>query len=133
MSDDETHFELLYPSEYIKAAELRGRDVSLTIKSVSVEELQLRGQNKTKSKPVVTFEERPKRFVMNRTNAEIIATAIGSKYTKDWVGRRITLYPTTTLFGKKTVECIRVRERLPEQSKGRSKAVDSEPELGNQE
>jgi len=34
--------------------------------------------------------------------------------TEDWVGQRITIFATTTEFGGKTMDCIRVRPHRPE-------------------
>jgi hypothetical protein len=107
-----THYKLMYPSDYVSAADFKGKDVSLTIKHVSVDELPVAGSTKKERRPVVSFGETPKKLVLNKTNAKTIAKLLGV-YTSEWIGRRITLYPTMTKFGKEDVECIRVRDRLP--------------------
>ena len=113
MSDEsDSHWKLMFPSEYLAAADFRGKDVTLTIKSVTVEDLPLAGTSDKERRPVVRFHESPKRFVMNKTNAKSIAKLHGN-ITSRWTGKRVSLYPTMTKFGRESVECIRVREQLP--------------------
>lgn len=103
--------ELAFPSRFIGAADLKGKDVTLTVADVSMEDLLLKGGKKTR-KVVIGFEKTPKLMVCNKTNAVTIADLLGSEM-KGWIGKRITLYPTTTKMGPKTVSCVRVRETLP--------------------
>jgi hypothetical protein len=116
MSDDvtNTHWRLAFPTDYLAAADFRGRDVTLQIKSVALEDLPLAGTSKTERRPVVTFAKTPKKLVLNKTNSKTIAKLLGP-YMSKWAGKQITLYPTTTEFGRETVECIRVRGKLPAQ------------------
>lgn len=103
--------QLLFPSEYVGAGDLKGRDVTLTIADVQVADLRLQG-GASKKKPVVFFTGTPKKLVMNKTNAKIIAALHGAEASL-WVGKRITLYPTKTQCGGAQVDCVRVREKLP--------------------
>lgn len=109
----EGHWRLLFPTDYVAAPELKGKDANVTIKSVSVEELPLAGRSDTERRPVIRFAETPKKLVLNKTNAKVLAKLLGPEL-REWVGKRITLYPTTTKFGPETVDCIRVRPKLPE-------------------
>ncbi len=102
---------LLFPSEFVQAVELKGKDVAVTITKVERADLPMVG-GKKKMAPVVHFQESPKKFVLNKTNCGTIADLHGTDAGL-WVGKRITLYPTTTKFGGKTVDCIRVRETVP--------------------
>jgi len=111
---------LLFPNDYLAAVEFKGKDVTLTVKSVKVEELRMRGGAK-ESKPVLTFVETPKKLVCNKTNADSIAQMYGSEASA-WVGKRITLYPTKTQCGRETVACIRVREKVPPPKPGTAPA-----------
>lgn len=118
------HYELLFPSLYIKAADLQGRDVTLTIRKIVVEGLNRAGTSKKEDRPIVYFEETAakakrtgkdeKRMVMNKTNARAIASHYGVD-TDDWIGKKITLYPTRVPYKKETVEAIRVRTREDDQ------------------
>ncbi len=104
--------ELAFPSKYIGAADLKGRDVSLTIANINIEELMMQGGRKSK-KVVIWFEKTEKMMVCNKTNATTIAEIHGTEM-KTWIGKRITLYPTTAKLGKKTVPAVRVREQAPQ-------------------
>jgi hypothetical protein len=101
------HFRLLFPSDYVGAHDLNGKDVIMTIEKVDLEELRMEG-NKKETKPVIWFVKAKKRMVLNKTNAKIVAKIHG-KDTADWNGKQITLYPTTTKVGLETQDCIRVR------------------------
>jgi hypothetical protein len=120
------HAVLMFPSSYIRAADLQGKDVTLTICSVKIETLTMQGGRKEK-KPVIRFTEMEKRgsdktkaLVCNKTNAKTIIGLYGTE-TDDWIGRKITLYPTVTKFGKETHECIRIRDIEHKREEGNSK------------
>lgn len=89
-------------AEYLKAADLQGRDAVVTIETVQPEDLR------EEKKLVCYFQKREKALVLNKTNALVIADAYGPE-TDAWIGRQITLYPTTTFFDGRNVPCIRVR------------------------
>lgn len=101
--------ELMFPSEYLNEADLKGKDVSLTISKVWKDDLPIEGGAKRKS-VVIAFEKTTKKLVLNKTNA---ATVVGlhGREANDWVGKKITLYPTTCKFkGDPNYPCIRIRE-----------------------
>jgi len=103
--------ELMFPSNYIGAADLKGKDVTLTVENVQLDELMLVGGKKQK-KPVLYFQKTPKMLVLNKTNAKTIADLLGTEM-KAWIGKRVTFYPTETKCKGKTVPCVRVREQAP--------------------
>lgn len=94
-----------FPSLYLKAADLNGAAVTVTIREVKVEPV---GRNK-EMKLVAYFMGKEKGVVLNVTNARKIAEIAGSQDTEDWGGTMVALYPTETEFAGETVECIRVR------------------------
>jgi hypothetical protein len=49
-------------------------------------------------KPVVKLEDEPMKLILNRTNANALATLYGNN-TDNWNGKLIELYPTRTQFG----------------------------------
>lgn len=100
----------MFDREYIGAWDLP-HDVTVTISRVVAGELVGEGGRKAK-KPIVYFEGKDKGFAANKTNCKIIAAMYGTD-TRKWVGRSITLYPTTTEMGGKTHDCIRVRPQIP--------------------
>lgn len=102
---------LMFPNDFLAAVEFKGKDVTLTIASVEIESLRTKGGG-NESKPVLKFSETKKKLVCNKTNADSIAQMYGSE-AKEWVGKRVTLYPTKAKFGRETVDAIRVREKVP--------------------
>jgi hypothetical protein len=62
----------------------------------------------------------PLPLLLNKTNATTIAQLYGNNPSQ-WVGKLITLYPTTTSVGGAEKECIRVRNQDPSKVK-RAKA-----------
>lgn len=105
------HYKLMFPSRYLDAATLQGKDVIVEIESVSMETLE--GEKGEKdSKPCVRLKGKRKIWVLNKTNAKIIAKLHGNEV-DDWRGKLVALYPTTCdAFGER-VECVRVRPKAP--------------------
>ncbi len=122
------HYRLMYPTEYIAAPELQGRDVALTIKGVSIDEMPLAGKSEKQKRPIVRFVETDKKLVLNKTNAKIVAKLFGPQ-TAEWVGKRVALYPTTTKFGPETVDCIRVRDKVPPAKSSKATPDDDVPDF----
>lgn len=103
----------LYDKEFLYAYDLQGKDVTVTIAKVTGGTLVGTSGKKNK-KPVLHFQGKEKGLACNITNARTIASLYGSFKSEDWIGKRITLYPTTTTFGAQTgLECIRVRPKKP--------------------
>lgn len=115
-----THWKSLMDRKYLFAFDLEGKDRTLTIERVVAGELEGEKGRKTK-KPLCYFAESKsgKPLALNATNSKAIAKLYGNDI-EGWVGKRITLYPTTTEMGGETVECIRVRTRVPPEPRGRS-------------
>lgn len=110
----------MFDRDYIGAWDLAGRDVTAVIKKVTAGKLTGSG-GKSAKKPIVYFEGKEKGFALNKTNGKCIAAMYGND-TAAWVGKRITIYPTTTTFGSDTVDCIRVRPGVPPDSKATTPA-----------
>jgi len=102
----------LFDKEYLYAYDLEGKDVTVVIESVKGGTLVGTG-GKSNKKPVVRFKGKEKALALNITNARIIAGLYGGFNSELWIGKAITLYPTTTTFGAQTVECIRIRNVKP--------------------
>jgi hypothetical protein len=109
--------ELAFPSEYLAAEDLNGREVTVEIESVTIDEVKLK-DGKKERKAILSFKGAKKRLLLNKTNAKTIKAIHGPApgdierdVTKLWVGKAITLYPTTTnAFGEVT-DCVRVRKQ----------------------
>lgn len=112
----------LFPSKFIKSADIGETDTVLTISKVEVEDLGF-GEEKD-SKPVVYFEEIEKSLVLNKTNAESIGQLYGPRI-DGWSGKKIALFTTEVSFQGKPMLGIRVRLRPPK--------VDEPQPSGNQQ
>jgi hypothetical protein len=87
------NYDQLYPGRFIKAGELLGKKVTLTIRDVDLEDLQ--GEDgKTKAKAIVFFRESEKALVACKTNGICLKEMFGPKLA-DWHGKRVTIFPDT--------------------------------------
>ncbi|MDP3910885.1 MAG: hypothetical protein Q8Q14_10895 [Gemmatimonadales bacterium] len=109
MSDEKrpTTYDELFPGRFLKAGLFKGRDVTLTIKDVLIESLPAE-KGGEEDKAILHFRESPKALVLNRTNGESIKAMFG-KAVRDWLGKRVTFFPTHDKLGRETVDAIRVR------------------------
>ena len=95
-----------FPSTYLKAADLSNQEWTLRIRSVAMEDI---GGDQ---KPILYFEKTDKGIVLNRTNSAAIENAYGHD-TDAWIGKAVVLFPATTQFQGRTVDCIRLRPHYP--------------------
>jgi hypothetical protein len=100
----------VFPSKYVKAADLEGRTVTLTIKDLRIEKMGHGSEEERK--PVLYFEKATKGLVLNATNARTIAALYGDE-SDDWPGKRVTLYPTQVKAFGQLQACIRIKEEIP--------------------
>ena len=94
----------LFP--YLEGEALVGLTLKLTIRSLQMEEMSTHG-GKKETKPVLYFNENKKGFVMNKTNAKIIAILYGPE-TGGWEGKQITLYTEQVRAFGETHNALRV-------------------------
>lgn len=100
------HFKLLYPSLYLAACDLMGKEPKVTITSITVEEIKT--EKGAEKKVIARFAGKEKMMILNKTNAKTIAKRHGND-TDDWIGKQITLYATTCQAFGETHECLRIR------------------------
>lgn len=110
-----TDVRSMFDKEFLYSFDLQGKDVTVIIDKVKAGTLTGVGGKKNK-KPIVYFRGKEKGLGLNITNARIIAAMYGGFEVEKWIGKAITLFPTTTTFGDKTVDCIRVRPQIPRAS-----------------
>lgn len=96
-----------FPSKYVKAADLGGKEVKLTIARVEMEDV---GQNDVK--PVVYFQGTDKGMVLNVTNGNNISHMYGDD-SDGWIGKQIVLFTAYVDFQGRTVPAIRVKPVTP--------------------
>jgi len=98
----------VFPSKYLKAADLGGKPAIVKISAVSYETLKS-PEGKEQNKTVLAFAGTKKLLPLNMTNWDAVANVAGDD-TDQWPNKKIELYPTTTQMGSKIVECVRIRK-----------------------
>jgi hypothetical protein len=116
----------IFPSKYLKASDLNGKPVTVTIESATLEALKtLDGKEQTKT--VLSFRGAKKLLPLNVTNWDSVADVTGEDDSDDWRGHSIELYATTTTMGGKVMDCIRIR--APEQRELKAKPTPTQKPL----
>ena len=113
-----------FPSQFLKASDLKGRQVTVTIDRIEYEPV---GREKT-MKPVIYFVGKEKGMVMNRTNCNAIIKIAESPVTEDWSGVAVCLYAAMVEFQGDSVEAIRVKAPKTVATARLAKVVVPEPE-----
>lgn len=113
-----------FPSKFLKAADLSGRRVVVTISHVAIEKFD------DGERPCVFFQGKDKGLVLNKTNFNAIADITGEEDSDDWGGKRITLYATKVDYQGKRVEAIRVDDPPKDARREPEPEPEPEPELG---
>lgn len=122
-----THYRQFFDNKHLGAWDLEGEDRNVRI--VKVERIKVGGQQgrAESSKILLHFAKTSKTMVCNVTNATTIAGIYGNVVAK-WEGKRITLYPTLTSVGGRSVDCIRVRPTAPSSKAPEQSIADREPD-----
>ena len=105
-----------YSGKYLKAEHLQGREVRVQIAHLD-EDVEM-GEKKEK-KDVIFFVGETKGLVLNRTNAETLAQALGDD-SEGWHGASAVLYAVKTPTGDGIR--IRVQSRPAKQNKSYNEA-----------
>jgi hypothetical protein len=104
-------------SKYLKKEDV-GKGKLVTIERLEQQNVAM--ENKPEElKWTAFFKEFSKGLVLNWTNLQLIARALNTEETDDWIGKQIVLYEDPNVsFGGDLVGGIRVREvRKPAQEK----------------
>jgi hypothetical protein len=97
-----------FKGDYIAAVEFDGKTPTLTIEHVKMLDLE-DDKGKTKTRPVVSFRETKRGWVMNKTSAQALSALFSTPETDKWTGKRVTLAAEMVAFGKERVLGIRVK------------------------
>lgn len=96
------HIDEAFPSKYLRASDLQGRNVAVKMGRVDQEKI---GDD---TKLILYFQGKEKGMVLNKTNANNIASIYGGE-TEDWYGKDITLVEAMVDYQGKSVPAIRIR------------------------
>lgn len=103
----------IFPSEFLTAEDLQGRDVTVTIDKIVEKEVMLEGGKAIKQ--LIYFKGKKKALIACATQGHEIGSMYGAAV-ENWAGKKITIYPTTCLsFGVPDTPCIRVRVQIGQQ------------------
>jgi len=96
-----------FPSKYLKATDLKGREIKLTMAHVQSEEVGMKN-GQPDFKPVLYFKGKDKGVVLNKTNANTLSDFYGDD-TDDWLDQPIILFSVMTEYNGKSTPGLRVR------------------------
>lgn len=120
------NISVLKESNYLQKSDVEP-PVLVTIKGDMVQENIAKEGQPEDLKWCLYFQEYEKPLIVNSTNGQLIAKALGSEESSDWDGKQIVLYNDPNVsFGGKLTGGIRVR------AKKKSKEVrDTDPDEDN--
>lgn len=98
----------LFPSKFLKAADLQGKRVTVTIDRLVLEKI---GPER-EEKPLLIFQRASKSMILNRTNAMAIVSLHGDDAAK-WGGKRIVLFATQVRAFGQNHDVVRVAAEIP--------------------
>ena len=105
-----TDYRSMFDRKFVAPFDLARGDAVVVIERVKGE--TLKAGSEERKRPVVWLKGQKLAFPLNKTNAKAIAGMYGTNV-EEWVGKPISIYATTTQFGRDTVQCIRVRPTPP--------------------
>jgi hypothetical protein len=125
-----TDWRAYFDSSCLRVWHLAGKDRTFKIVRVTrlTSEMVSGNKREVKKQPKLELADKhgevlPLPLLLNKTNAKTIAQMYGNNPAQ-WVGKLITLFPSTTSVGGEEKDCIRVRPKVPVTKRGR----DAEPE-----
>lgn len=126
METKKTHWLQNPNKNYLGHQDLpNGDDLIVTIASANWEEVKDPTRNTKEDKRVVRFQEKwIKPFICNETNAEMIMKVTGARFMEDSSWKKVQLYVAQTKMRKEMVDCLRIRDFVPEEVLDNSKAIE---------
>lgn len=112
----------IFPSRFVKAHDLGDKEVTVTVKSATMEDMGHGAEKETKL--CIWFERATKGFVLNKTNAMIIASMYGPE-TDNWKGKAITIYSARVKAFGAWHDAVRVKEQIPARNVGAARIPDA--------
>lgn len=98
----------IFPRKYATGEDLKGQPFTLTIRTVTMEEMHPQPGSPAEHKPVIYFAETQKGIILSPTLARQIQAIHGDE-TDTWNGKRVTIYPQPMTVAGKPRVAIRAR------------------------
>lgn len=123
------HWRTLIEKDFLGEYDLGGKDWTLEIRAVEQRKVFNPKDNKTKGKLAIFFKGAAKGLIAGAECCKAIESMYGEDFT-NWIGKRITIYPTTyqSRQTKKQEKCIRVRAKIPDVPAGELPSGLAKPE-----
>jgi hypothetical protein len=102
----------LFPSAFLKAADLNGEPLTVTIEKAPTETVKRSGADQQTT--VLYFQGGKKKLPLNMTNWDSVADICGDD-SDDWPGQQIELYVCQTENPQTGMKVDGIRVRAPEQ------------------
>jgi hypothetical protein len=130
-----TDWRAYFDSSCLRVWHLTGKDRTFKIARVTrlTSEMISGNKREVKKQPKLELTDQqgrpvPLPLLLNKTNAKTIAQMYGNNPSA-WVGKLVTLFPSTTSVGGEERECIRIRPKIPSATAKRGQQPAPEPEI----
>lgn len=100
-------YRAAFTGRYLAAPDLRGRAATVVIERVDLQPVEDE-QGNARDRLIVGLVGKKKAWVLNRTNAELIAAMFGPD-TDEWIGHAVTIRAEKVQFGRERVDGLRVQ------------------------
>jgi hypothetical protein len=110
----------IFPSRFLKASDLQGKEHRVKIESAKPERLG------DQTKLILTFVNRTKQMVCNKTNSNTIGEVLGSN-TDNWPGGEVILFAATVSGPNGLVQGIRCRAVPRQAAQPRTETAPAKP------
>lgn len=114
------HWKTLANYDYLGAYSLDGIAKEVTLTIVSIKKQLVKGEGGMTDECIVAeFEEKNvngvtvKPMILNKTNCKKIEKIYNDGDVEHWIGKRITIFATTTTVGRDKKPCLRIKEEIP--------------------
>lgn len=105
----------VYQSSYLKAGDLQGRSVRVTISEVTIDDIYDRRQRKTVQYGVLWFQGKKKGLVINKTRLAQLIEIFGTDNAEAYTNHQVILTPARQ-SGKDTISIVALPDNNGDQS-----------------
>jgi hypothetical protein len=103
------NLDQVFPRKYATGEDLKGRTITIVIASCELESMRPNPQASEVQKLVIFAHGAQKGIIASRTLAEQIAGALGSRETKDWTGKKVSIFPVEMMVAGQKRTAIRAK------------------------
>lgn len=124
------HWKSLIDNDYIGAFAFgENEEITATIKAVVSKPIKDNKGEEKRALIVIFAEKDLKPLVTNKTNAASIVALVGgdaifANNTDNWIGKRITMFASTTMAFGEMKECVRIRPTVADTKKKKGIVAD---------